>query len=75
MKRMSVFPNERRRIYNLDYFFKGGVERRKAPWRLSPITDMRLDKDRRKAMHSLDYRGPERRSGLKRRSEIDRRKT
>jgi len=72
---MSVFSNERRHTYDLDYFLKGGIERRKGPWRLSPITDRRSGKDRRKAMHTLDYRGPERRSGLERRSGIGRRKT
>jgi hypothetical protein len=75
MERVSVCSNERRRTYDLDYFLKGGVERRKGPWRLSPITDRRLGKERRKAMPTLDYRGPERRSGLERRSGIDRRKT
>jgi hypothetical protein len=73
--RMPVFLNDRRHTYDLDYFLKGGIERREGPWRRRLITDRRSGKDRRKAMHTLDYRGPERRSGLERRSGINRRKT
>ena len=72
---MSTSFNDRRHIYDLDYFLNGGIERRGGSWRKRPITDRRSGKDRRKAMHSLDYSGPERRSGIERRSEIDRRKT
>jgi len=72
---MSAFFNDRRYIYNVDYFLNGGIERRGGCWRKRPLTDRRSGEDRRKAMLSLDYSGPERRSGLERRSVIDRRKT
>lgn len=72
---MSASFNDRRQIYDLDYFLNGGIERREGPWRKQPTTDRRSGKDRRKAMHNLEYSGPERRSGFERRSGIDRRKT
>ena len=75
MKRMSVFSDERRSTYDLDYFLKGGFERRKGPWRLSPITDRGLGKDRRKAMRTVYYLGPEKRTGIDRRKRKDSRKS
>lgn len=65
---MSTSANDRRQIYDLDYFAKGGTERRTGPWRTHSISGRRSCQDRRKTMHILDYAGPERRSGMERRS-------
>lgn len=70
---MSVYPPDRRQAHDLEYFAKGGVERRSGRWnRRSPGDRRRLWKDRR-VFNDPNYKGPERRSGKDRRRVKDRR--
>ena len=71
---MSADPNDRRKIYDADYFVDGGVERRKGDWERRSGRDRRFLIERR-LFNDPNYTGPERRSGVERRIKRDRRKS
>lgn len=53
---MSAPHCDRRRIYDLDYFLGGGIERRKGPWSRQVGKDDPLDRDRSRTSHSYPLR-------------------
>ena len=62
---------DRRRIYDLDYFLGGGIERRKGAWSRQAGKDDRLSRDRGRTSHSYPLRfevprGKKRRGGTER---------
>ena len=68
---MSAPHCDRRRIYNLDYFLGGGIERRKGVWSRQVGKDDPLDRDRSLTSHSYPLRhevsrGKKRRGGTER---------
>ena len=64
---MSAPYHDRRRIYDLDYFLRGGVERRRGSWGGRAAKDRRLVEDSRQIRHS-DYPGLRRRSFIQQRT-------
>lgn len=68
---MSAPHRDRRRIYNLDYFLGGGIERRKGAWSRQVGKDDPLGRDRSRTNHSYPLRfevprGKKRRGGTER---------
>ncbi len=65
---MSAPHRDRRRIYDLDYFLGGGIERRKGAWSRQAGEDDPLGGDRSRTRHSYPLRfevprGKKRRGG------------
>jgi hypothetical protein len=65
---MSAPHRDRRRIYSLDYFLGGGIERRKGAWSRQAGEDDPLGGDRSRTRHSYPLRfevprGKKRRGG------------
>ena len=54
--KMSDHCIDRRRIYDLDYFLRGGIERRKGAWNKQADEDHPLGRDRSRARHSYHLR-------------------
>lgn len=50
--KMSDHSIDRRRLYDLDYFLRGGIERRKGAWNKEADEDHPLDRDRSRTRHS-----------------------
>lgn len=65
---MSNPRYERRRIYDLDYFLHGGVERRGGGWSGDVAKVIGAAEDPRQIHHS-DYPGHKRRGRMRQRSE------
>ena len=53
---MSDHRFDRRRIYDLDYFLRGGIERRKGAWNNHADVDDQLDRKRSRTNHSYHLR-------------------
>jgi hypothetical protein len=67
---MSAPHRGRRRIYDLDYFLGGGIERRKGAWSREAGKDAPLGRDRSRTSHSYPLRFEVSR-GKKRRGETE----
>ena len=53
---MSDHRFDRRRIYDLDYFLRGGIERRKGAWSKHAGVDDPLGRERSRINHSYHLR-------------------
>ncbi len=53
---MSDHCFDRRRIYDLDYFLRGGIERRTGAWNEQAGEDDPLGRDRSRTRHSYPLR-------------------
>ena len=70
---MTLNPLNRRRVYDLDYFAEGGIERRSGSWERRSGRDRRSGKERR-MFNDYAYSDADRRSGEDRRSGKERRR-